>query len=109
MEDYTKNKSSNVVGLNGVPITKDTSDKNSEVSSMQNNMVSAEAYKKLNRAKNVSFYMHLQIRQLESNGMPLMWIPDIFSYISEDMRDVMKELRERGSFSDFEKISSDDE
>lgn len=33
--------------------------------------LSVECFHKLNRARNVSFQMHLQIRQCEINGLPL--------------------------------------
>lgn len=58
--------------------------------------LSIEGYHKLNRAKNVAFQMHLHIRQCEVNAMPLLWIPDIFSYISQDVSDVLQEVKSMG-------------
>lgn len=55
--------------------------------------LSVECFHKLNRARNVSFQMHLQIRQCEVNGLPLLWVPDIFSYISEDISAVLEEVK----------------
>ncbi|EHF8252285.1 Derepression protein [Citrobacter freundii] len=58
--------------------------------------LSIENYHKLNRARNVAFQMHLHIRQCEANAMPLLWIPDIFSYISEDISSVLQEVKRLG-------------
>ncbi|MCJ5550465.1 derepression protein [Klebsiella quasipneumoniae] len=63
--------------------------------------LSIEGYHKLNRAKNVAFQMHLHIRQCEVNAMPLLWIPDIFSYISQDVTDVLQEVKSMGICNDF--------
>ena len=63
--------------------------------------LSLECFHKLNRARNVSFQMHLQIRQCEINGLPLLWIPDIFSYISEDISAVLEEAKALGLCDKF--------
>ncbi|EER5658907.1 TPA: Derepression protein [Escherichia coli] len=63
--------------------------------------LSLECFHKLNRARNVSFQMHLQIRQCEINGLPLLWIPDIFSYISEDISAVLEEAKVLGLCDKF--------
>ena len=63
--------------------------------------LSVESYQKLNRASNVAFQMHLHIRQCEVNAMPLLWVPDIFSYISEDISDVLQEVKDMGICKNF--------
>lgn len=68
--------------------------------------LSIESYHKLNRAKNVAFQMHLHIRQCEANAMPLLWIPDILSYISEDVSDVLQEVKEMGICHDFMNVNA---
>ncbi|XGI79540.1 Derepression protein [Enterobacter hormaechei] len=68
--------------------------------------LSIESYHKLNRAKNVAFQMHLHIRQCEANAMPLLWIPDILSYISEDVSDVLQEVKDMGICHSFMNVSA---
>ncbi|ECC1659802.1 Derepression protein [Salmonella enterica subsp. salamae] len=63
--------------------------------------LSIESFHKLNRARNVSFQMHLQIRQCEVNALPLLWVPDIFSYISEDISAVLEEAKALGLCDNF--------
>ncbi|EOE8036581.1 Derepression protein [Salmonella enterica] len=63
--------------------------------------LSVECFHKLNRARNVSFQMHLQIRQCGINGLPLLWVPDIFSYISEDISAVLEEAKALGLCDNF--------
>ncbi|EAA7390512.1 Derepression protein [Salmonella enterica subsp. enterica] len=63
--------------------------------------LSVECFHKLNRARNVSFQMHLQIRQCEVNALPLLWVPDIFSYISEDISAVLEEAKALGLCDNF--------
>ncbi|EBS1326046.1 Derepression protein [Salmonella enterica subsp. enterica serovar Muenchen] len=58
--------------------------------------LSPESYHKLNRARNVAFQMHLHIRGCDLNAMPLLWLPDIFSYISDDMTAVLQEVKRLG-------------
>lgn len=63
--------------------------------------LSIESYHKLNRAKNVAFHMHLHIRQCDVNVVPLLWIPDIFSYVSDDISDVLQEVKDMGICRNF--------
>lgn len=63
--------------------------------------LSIESYHKLNRARDVASQMHLHIRQCEANAVPLLCIPDIFSYISEDVSDVLEEVKEMGICNNF--------
>ncbi|EEJ8448076.1 hypothetical protein GVB59_002875 [Salmonella enterica] len=69
-----------------------------EVNNMENKNISIDGYRKINRAKNVSFNMHLLIRCQEANAAPLLWIPDIFSYIADDLSDISEELKEQGLY-----------
>ncbi|HED2510947.1 TPA: hypothetical protein R4Y75_000098 [Enterobacter asburiae] len=68
----------------------------SVANSLPDNIMMSEQERKLKRARNVSYYMHLHIRTLPATLEPLMWIPDIFSYISDDLDDVMDEIRNTG-------------
>lgn len=68
--------------------------------SLSDNIMISEHERKLKRARNVSYFMHLHIRTLPATIEPLMWIPDIFSYISDDLEDVMDEIRNTGRMSD---------
>ncbi|EBK2972097.1 hypothetical protein CA048_04790 [Salmonella enterica] len=109
MKNNTGNKKPTVVDINDAHRTEAKTEMKQEVNKMKNNRLSVKTYQKLNRTKNVSFFMHLQTRQLNADAMPLMWIPDIFSYISDDMADIINDLRENGNLSDFEQTKPDDE
>ncbi|WP_115656656.1 derepression protein [Klebsiella variicola] len=74
---------------------------NNRIHNVNPSHLSIESYHKLNRAKNVAFQMHLHIRECETNAMPLLWIPDIFSYISEDISDVLQEVKGMGICNSF--------
>ncbi|EGG4119629.1 Derepression protein [Salmonella enterica] len=63
--------------------------------------LSIESFHKLNRARNVSFCMHLHIRRCEADIEPLLWVPDIFSYISEDISAVLEEAKALGLCDNF--------
>lgn len=43
----------------------------------------------------------IYIRRCEVNAAPLLWIPDIFSYISQDVSDVLQEVKSMGICNDF--------
>ncbi|EEH4703264.1 hypothetical protein HV319_18430 [Citrobacter freundii] len=72
-----------------------------KVNSMKNKTISIDGYRKIHRAKNVSFNMNLLIRRQEANAMPLLWIPDIFSYIADDLSDISEELKAQGLYDEF--------
>lgn len=63
--------------------------------------LSVEGFHKLNRARNVSFWMHLSLRNQEVNSTPLMWVPDIFSYIHDDISSVLEEAKTMGVCDKF--------
>lgn len=85
-----------------IPLSKKECNENSnEVESMKNKNISIEGYRKIHRAQNVSFNMHLLIRRQEINAAPLLWIPDIFSYIADDISDISKELKAQGLFDQW--------
>ncbi|WP_392586910.1 hypothetical protein [Serratia ureilytica] len=68
---------------------------------MKKKNISLEGYRKINRAKNVSFNMHLLIRRQDVNAAPLLWIPDIFSYIADDISDISEELKAQGLYDQW--------
>lgn len=74
---------------------------------MKSKNISIDGYRKINRAKNVSFNMHLLIRRQEVNASPLLWIPDIFSYIADDISDISEELKAQGLYDPWLKQESD--
>lgn len=53
-----------------------------------------ESYHTLNGAKNVSFQIHLHIRANELDYQPMPWLPDIFSYLNEDVSYVLEEVKD---------------
>ncbi|EEA7994183.1 Derepression protein [Salmonella enterica subsp. enterica] len=68
---------------------------------MENKTISIDGYRKIHRAQNVSFNMHLLIRRQEVNAAPLLWIPDIFSYIADDLSDISEELKAQGLYDEW--------
>lgn len=79
---------------------------------MKSKNISIDGYRKIHRAKNVSFNMHLLIRRQEVNAAPLLWIPDIFSYIADDISDISEELKAQGLYDQWlqqERDNSDEE
>lgn len=93
MKDNSGNKPFNVVAINN-----SETGAGNKGGSMDDKNIYHESYHKLSRAKNVSFWMNVHVRQLPANIEPLMWLPDIFSYISEDVKSAISELEERGVF-----------
>lgn len=73
---------------------------NKHIQSVNPSHLSIESYHKLNRARDVASQMHLHTRQCEAHSMPL-WVPDIFSYISEDISDVLQEVKDMGICNNF--------
>lgn len=63
--------------------------------------LSVESFHKLNRAANVAFQMHLQLRTGPANIAPLLLVPDVFSYLSEDIRAVLAEVKALGLCDDL--------
>ncbi|EDR3804804.1 Derepression protein [Salmonella enterica] len=68
---------------------------------MKNKTISIDGYRKIHRAKNVSFNMHLLIRRHELDAMSPLWIPDIFSYIADDLSDISEELKAQGLYDEW--------
>lgn len=72
-----------------------------EINNMKSKHISIDCYRKIHRAENVSFNMHLLIRRQEANVAPLLWIPDIFSYIADDISDISEELKAQGLYDEW--------
>lgn len=60
------------------------------------NHLSIEGYHKLNRSSAVASAMRLDLLSRPLDGMHQLYIPHLFSYIHEDVRDVLEELKEKG-------------
>ncbi|HGN8999437.1 TPA: hypothetical protein ACK1ZT_004957 [Citrobacter freundii] len=95
MKDNSGNKPFNIVAINNAETGADAGNKGGD---MGDKNLCHESYHKLSRARNVSFWMNLHVRQLPASIEPLMWLPDIFSYISEDVKSAISELEARGVF-----------
>ncbi|HEI8795670.1 TPA: hypothetical protein SLG82_002966 [Citrobacter freundii] len=95
MKDNSGNKPFNVVAINNSETGAGAGNKGG---SIDDKNIYQASYHKLSRAQNVSFWMNVHVRQLPANIEPLMWLPDIFSYISEDVKSAISELEERGVF-----------
>lgn len=58
--------------------------------------LSDESYHKLNRANKIAFSMNLCIQLLQKKEMnlsPLLWFPEVLSYISDDITSVLEEVK----------------
>ncbi|MFP2507467.1 Derepression protein [Buttiauxella gaviniae] len=58
--------------------------------------LSIEAYHKLNRASAVSQFVGGDLQRREMNGLHQLYIPQIFSYLHEDISFVLEELKAKG-------------
>lgn len=63
---------------------------------MKQSQISIESYHKLNRAKNLLHFLHLDLIQKDINGMQQFVLPPIVSYIADDLRWVLSELKQQG-------------
>lgn len=69
---------------------------NSEADDMKKPQISIESYHKLNRSGAVSGYVHSDLLSRPINGMHQLYIPYLFSYIHDDISEVLEELKEQG-------------
>lgn len=63
--------------------------------------LSIEAYHKLNRASAVSQFVGGDLQHREMNGLHQLYIPQIFSYLHEDISFVLEELKAKGLCQEF--------
>lgn len=63
--------------------------------------LSIEAYHKLNRASAVSQFVGGDLQRREMNGLHQLYIPQIFSYLHEDISFVLEELKAKGLCQEF--------
>lgn len=63
--------------------------------------LSIEAFHKLNRASAVSQFVGGDLQQREMNGLHQLYIPQIFSYLHEDISFVLAELKAKGLCQEF--------
>lgn len=63
--------------------------------------LSIEAYHKLNRASAVSQFVGGDLQRREMNGLHHLYIPQIFSYLHEDISFVLEELKAKGLCQEF--------
>lgn len=63
--------------------------------------LSIEAYHKLNRASAVSQLVGGDLQRREMNGLHQLYIPQIFSYLHEDISFVLEELKAKGLCQEF--------
>ena len=63
--------------------------------------LSIEAYHKLNRASAVSQFVGGDLLRRELNGLHQLYLPQIFSYIHDDVSYVLEELKAKGLCRDF--------
>lgn len=58
--------------------------------------LTVDTCKKLNRASNVTTFIGIHLRTMNADNQPLLWLPDIFSYVSDDLKEIKQELSHRG-------------
>jgi hypothetical protein len=63
--------------------------------------LSIEAYHKLNRASAVSQFVGSDLQQREMSGLHQLYIPQIFSYLHDDISFVLEELKAKGLCQEF--------
>ena len=63
--------------------------------------LSIEAYHKLNRASAVSQFVGGDLQRREMSGLHQLYIPQIFSYLHEDISFVLAELKAKGLCQEF--------
>ncbi|QEH57377.1 derepression protein [Citrobacter portucalensis] len=63
--------------------------------------LSLESFHKLNRASAVSQFIGGDLLRRELNGLHQLYLPQIFSYIHEDVSYVLEELKAKGLCRDF--------
>ncbi|NDJ56701.1 Derepression protein [Enterobacteriaceae bacterium 4M9] len=63
--------------------------------------LSTEAYHKLNRASAVSQFVGADLLRRELNGLHQLYLPQIFSYLHDDISFVLEELKDKGLCRDF--------
>jgi len=63
--------------------------------------LSLEAFHKLNRASAVSQFVGGDLLRRELNGLHQLYLPQIFSYLHEDISYVLEELKDKGLCRDF--------
>lgn len=63
--------------------------------------LSTEAFHKLNRANAVSQFVGGDLQHREMNGLHQLYIPQIFSYLHEDISFVLAELKAKGLCQEF--------
>ena len=64
-------------------------------------LLSIEAYHKLNRASAMTHFVGLDFKQPELTGLHQLSVPHIRSYLHEDISYVMEELKAKGLCRDF--------
>lgn len=80
-----------------IALSENSENENTEGSEkMEKQHISIDGYRKIHRAKNVSFNMRLLIISQDADAVPLLLIPDIFSYIADDISDIKEELKAQG-------------
>ncbi|CNI46586.1 derepression protein [Yersinia pekkanenii] len=89
--------------VNGLAMRKsniDTAQENNDDTSKRID-ISIDCYRKLNRAANVSLFLSGDLIKREINGLHQLYVPDILSYIGEDVQAALSELKENGVFDVF--------
>ena len=85
--------------LNATPIKNVSTRRGSEKTLAAH--LSIEAYHKLNRASAVSQFVGGDLQRREMNGLHQLYIPQIFSYLHEDISFVLEELKAKGLCHEF--------
>lgn len=63
--------------------------------------LSLEAFRKLNRSQELTYFLGCDLRKREINGLTPFYLPHILSYVDEDLSFVLAELKEKGMCGNF--------
>jgi len=63
--------------------------------------LSLEAFRKLNRSQELTYFLGCDLRKREIDGLTPFYLPHILSYVDEDLSFVLAELKEKGMCGNF--------
>lgn len=70
------------------------------VNEMKKKNLSAEGCHRLSRSGALSQFIFVDLKNREVSGLHQLYVPYLFSYISDDIRAIEQELKEKGLFGE---------
>lgn len=72
-----------------------------EINNDKKAILSLEAFRKLNRSQELTYFLGCDLRKREIDGLTPFYLPHILSYVDEDLSFVLAELKEKGMCGNF--------